>query len=690
MYFSSKSFNPIRPSTKITSKYSEYPISSAGKASNLKIISIQSNSFVISSKIPCHEIIFADSFLSYSFLSYKSIESPQNQIVSFLSNSGFETHKISNFNDDSEFSIASQKIDGDDCTLTIVLKSPKFSLAQLNLKLSSLIIQDPFKPFLTIVEKIKSENFQILQYLNMFTKELKNFDNEDKFLLNCLKTEFFKRRIKFRVENEVIRLIELNSFLDCMRKVEVLVSVKSQVIKLEYILNHEDYLGERTWKQEDIENMKKYIKEINKSLKQGNFYWSGKVLFKYTYHAFLNVKQNMTSYPLIQRDLDIINLHIPQFQEILSRKVDSIAQLIEHSRLLKIVPKFRFKAFQLTLAQIEKTLSILETLNTKKDLFLSNRFNYKRIQINLQENVLMCPVPSQFIEFDSMVLGHPMQAVQSIDQLIEQLGKIGLFFNGSLFPLTHFLWYEEKPVFSYSIPLHELLTISQVDSASLIESTKESVLAQLIDFNSVAIESNSKVFELDEARDFFGSFELRKIEETQIYDFIAMNQGNSLVVSDVCSGMCRLGSEKMLIFSGATNKNLWQSLDLMDLNRRVEVFGQIFDLIKVVLVKNSEISCIDLECFVFERKKLKFELKSPDKVFDEFKAPEVKIGRKGRASLIYSFGKITQVLFEILISGQKGWELIQEIVEKCTLRIVPRRINLEFLGKLVSDVINTF
>lgn len=691
MHFSPKSFNPMRPNPKLTSKHSDYASSSPGQATNLKIISIQSNSFDISSKIPCHEINFTNSSLSYTFLSYKSIESPQNQIMSFFNNLGFETQKISNFDDDSKFSIESQKINGDENTLIIVLKNPKFCLGQLKLKLSSLITKDSVKSLVTIREKIKSENFQILPYLNLFTKELRNFENEDKFLLNCLKTEFFERRKRnFIVENEVIRLVELNSYMDCLRKVEICVSVKNQVIRLEYILNHEDYLGDSTLKPEVIENIKSYIEEINKNIYQGKFYWSGKICFKYSYHSFLYVKQNMSTYPLIRRDLDLINLHIPHFQEILTGKVHSIAQLINHSKLLKLLPKFKFKSFQLPEVQIKKTLSILEILNTKKDLFLSNRFNHKRIQINAKENILICPVPNEHTEFDQMVLDHPTQVIQSIVELIEQLGQIGLYFNNSFFPLSLFIWYEEKPVFNYSIPLHELLSISQEPPAILINNTKESVLIQLIQLNSAGIEKDSQSFDINEARELLGCFELRRVEETQINNLIAMNQSNSSVVSKTCSGICRLGDEKMLIFNGVTKKNLLQALDQMDLNRRLKVFVQIFDLIRVVLDKNSEISCIDLECIVFyERKKVKLEIKSVDQVLDEFKAPEVKSGRKARASLIYSFGKITQVLFEGLVDGQKGWDLVQEIVEKCTLRVVSRRISLELLGKLVRNVINT-
>ena len=604
----------------------------------------------------------------------------------------FETQNFETIRNDSNFSIESQRIDENDKNLKFDLKSPNFSLQQLQAKLSASITQDPAYLSISIKKQIESENFQVLPYLNLFTKELKNFENEDKFLLNCIKTELIKRRKRnVKLDNGFIKFIEVNSYLDSMRTVEVWLIVKNQVITLEYKLSHDDYSNERTLKQECIGNIRKYINEINKNLHQGRFYWSDRVCFKYSYHSFLNTKENMSTYPLIQNDLDIINLHIPQFQQILNGKVDSIAQLVELGKHLELVPKFKFKHFQLSPAEISKTLSILERLNTKKDLFLANRFNHKRLRVNHKENILSCPIPSQFIKFEQIVQDHPVQVVQSIDDLIEELAKAGLFFTNCFFPLPHFIWHEEKPVFNYSVHLHELLSISHETPANLIHKTKESVLSQFIQFNSLNIDNSLQTFELNEARDLIGNIELSAIEESQINQFLAMNQSNYYLVAHKVLGVCQIGSQKMLICSRNSSKSLVGTLDQMDLNQKLEVFGQIFELIQNILAKNSEISCIDLECLVFnEMNKLKIQLKPQDKVLDGFKAPEVRGGRKGRAALIYSFGKITQALFEDLVSGQKGWEQIQEIVQKCTVTIVPRRISVENLRSLVKNVINTF
>lgn len=692
MHLSSNTFNLARPNAKINSTTSDYPSLSPQKPSNIKIVSIQSNSLDISSIIPSHDITYTNSSLTYTFLSYKSHQEPQNQVTSFLTNIGFETQNLITLQNDSEFSIENPRIDKNCKTLIIDLKNPTFSLSQLKLKLSASITQNPDKHSLRIEKKIETEKIEILPYLNLFTKELQNFENEDKFLLNCIKTELIQRRkrnVKF--EEGCIKFIELNSYFDSMRIVEVLVTVRNQVIRFEYKLNHDDYLNERALEQEKIEKIKKYLKEINENLDQGRFYWSDKICFSYFYHSFINIKENMNSYLLIQNDLDLINLHIPQFQLILNGKEDSISQIIELGKHLKPVPKLKFKHFQLTSGEVSKTLAIIERLNTKKDLFLSSRFNHKRIIVNPNENILSCPVPSQFIEFETIVQDHPVLVVQSINDLIEELAKIGLFFINCIFPLHQFIWYEEKPVFNYSTHLHELLTISNENPKKFLYKTKESVLSQFIEFNSVNIEKNLKAFELNEARDLIDNFELRVIEESQISQFSAMNQSNHYLVSDKLLGICKLGNEKMLIYSGKSKKSLLQSLHKMKFRQRLEAFSQIFELIQMILTKNSEISCIDLECLVLEDKnKLKINLKPQHDVLEEFKAPEVRNGRKGRAALIYSFGKITQVLFEDLKSGQKGWELVQEIVQKCTVRIVPRRISVEKLRPLVKNVINSF
>jgi hypothetical protein len=207
---------------------------------------------------------------------------------------------------------------------------------------------------------------------------------------------------------------------------------------------------------------------------------------------------------MIQRDLDTINLHIPQFKKILLQ--DFTEEVFESSRVLKVVPAFTFKYFKSSPSTFEVIKDLKRALDTKNDYFLSNRFNHRKIHI--QDQVVTCTVPMNFLTFSEMVNENPALVVLSINELIEELASVNLIFNNSDFPLNLFLWNEEKPVFNYQVCLSQVLQIHSSNIFKAMSKTKHSFLKEIRNFHFKTLKNSFQFFSIKEVKLLFENSEI--------------------------------------------------------------------------------------------------------------------------------------------------------------------------------------
>lgn len=491
----------------------------------------------------------------------------------------------------------------------------------------------------------------------------------EKLLYNMLKKELVTRKVpKFQDNPPKLSFEETRKGLSILKRLKIEVSIRKSVIKLNFIILLDNY---RQLLPASLSYLDTYLAFINQNVHTGQFYYIDNMVHYYTsFHSSLITRVNMSFYTLIQKDLGFIFSFYSQFKQFFMLKSENSlenffvrATLKNDSELLYVK-----KEMKLSPSEYVQEQKIKEILDKSTDLFFNNRFQHK--QIAFSSNYLVnYPVNTQAEDFCSFAQEFSNLVIESVFSLIEELKKLNLKFINDQFPMQHFKWYEEKPIFIYSVPLCQILEpiedlknekkmlidedMDLDESVEQVSEIKENFFFQIIQYHSDSIEKRYLLYTLDEIVNVCRDYELIYLPENIAKGRFSLYNSLSGPGVRKYRGLCRVGNKTLLIasksFSKTFKSQLFTNAEILN------ILYQLLNFIRFFTLKNTFFACFDPECLGFNKKgELNFEIRVAEEVQIDFKAFEVLHGRSHRQSLLFSFAKVAEYCFIMQFCVEQG------------------------------------
>lgn len=655
--------------------------------SGFTIIQIQSKNII--KNLPSTSINVLEASSVSNILAYKLSETGKSQIIS----------NIFHEKNDITLRLTENKLVYPELTknkkLIIKPSSPvssNFLLISQNISFK----QYKFSFFLKSLESLPS-NFSISKCLTDLESSIP-LPQTDKLIYNMLKKELIARKVpKFEDHLTILTFQETCKHSSNVKRQIIELSVFKSIINLNFKLLLE-YPGHIT--PSSLLILKSYFNFINKKTQSGRFLFKDNIVqYTTSFHAFATTRINMSVYTMIQKDIIFSFSHFSQFNLIFkpNNQFSLENYIIESNLETDENALFRKIEMKLTPSEYAQEQRIKQLLDKSTDLFFINRFQHKKISFS-QNGVVSYQINTQAEDFESFAQEFPNVTIESVYSLIEELKKYNLNFIGRKFPIQHFKWYEEKPIFMYFVPLCQVL--EQVDNGGPEKKKKfcldkgtdldrsfepaseiiENFFTQIIRFHLSSLEKRNFYYTLDEILTISKNSHFISLPESIAKG--RLNLYNSISSAGIrkYKGICQIESKTLLICSKSFQFDFASRLFIGD--EILRVLGQLVNLIQNLTLKNTFFACFDPNCLGFNSKgQLKIEIRVPEEVEFSFKPPEVLFGRSHRYSLVYSFGKVAEYSFFIQRCTETG--LFPDLANK-TIVIQEVYQNLPWLEYLIK------
>ena len=541
----------------------------------------------------------------------------------------------------------------------------KFEFCSQNLKFSTKSSQ-----FLLSSEKI-SEGYSISRFFADLSSEISSIQKLDRFIVFCIFKELQKRRVSNLEKRDLsITFEDTNKDSSLFRGLEVKLSIYHSVlnitikpgIRLPTLMDESD--PEEALRSKSF---RKCVENVNKKIYIGRFFIGEKNIFYMTSYYISDItKVNMSTHLLIKKDIDIVYYYWPLLDQSLS----------DHSELLETLEikfnspnlpsglTFLTKNVQLSPSSYEKEKQLKDQLSLNpQDLFIPNRLLHRRITF-LSHNFVQYPIVTSGDSFESFAHDFPREAIYSILNFSDMLSRVNIKFKNNKFPISSFNWYEERPIYTYEAPLFEILEYSEVDEISkkkklssdpsenedsddsfdVEDDFKKNLFFDLLDFHSQALDCGD-FLSPEEVLEMYESFDFILIDESLARERLNIYESNNSDGVVKYRGLCRSENNIFLLSERRRFSSLLSELDKYELCLEfLKKFSwDLLLIIEFITLKNTNFSCFDERCVFFKTSgKIKLEIKAPSEVKDEFKSPEVKLGRSFRFSIVYSYSKVIE------------------------------------------------
>jgi hypothetical protein len=285
----------------------------------------------------------------------------------------------------------------------------------------------------------------------------------------------------------------------------------------------------------------------------------------------------------------------------------------------------------------------------------------------LADFIVQYPISLQGEKFESFAHEFPREAIDSIFYLTDELLKLNLKFKSDRFPLNSFLWYEEKPIYTYDFPLFQLLEFNQKsdlkkkaknnsensesedsDSFEEVSDLKKTFFFDILDFHSLSLNLKTQFFSPSEVFTAYETVEFIQLEESVARERIAIFEANNLAGVVKYRGICKSGQNIFLLSEKKGLNSIFFQLEKFsfDFQFLVKFSKDLLKIVEIITLKNTCFACFDPKCLFFkENGKIRIEIKTPAEVSEEFQPPEVKSGRFFRFSIVFSYAKVVEFAF---------------------------------------------
>ena len=508
----------------------------------------------------------------------------------------------------------------------------------------------------TIVKSVGvvNKDFQVFKCLALINSELSYIKNGHFLLTKMIEFDLNKKKIPYTLKNTEISYIESHYQPSGSTRVQITLSLSPNLLKL--TLNQILPNSISIYTQEQQALAIQYTRLLNKSQKIGRFNFNLPITFTTSFHTSGLTVPTL----LIQKDLDLFFNNCEHFQTILQKSAVIPSTLYQKSykNFLKIKKK-------LTFSQYLKEKEIIRLLSSAPGIFFLNRFNYKKI-IHTENNNIVYFVNKDTENFQSFSEHSPFCAVESIFALIDELGKLGLVFDKNIFPDNLFEWFEEKPVFTYKEPLCKLFNILEdfKDCEESVLKVKKKIFYQIFQFQASMIKQSEPVLSVEESMFIFKGAKFEQIDYNIACQRVNLYESNRISKAIKYLGLASVGQKTFLISSKRIHLTLRDKLEnLNEISEFFQFFQQFvtefLQIIESLVAKNTMFGWIDPESIGYTKgNKLILEIKAESEVENEYKAPEILIGRSNKTSLFFSFGKILEdcFFFFFCIQSSQNWE----------------------------------
>lgn len=664
--------------------------------------------------IPCHKIVYKSDKVKYSFLSYSPKAASKEYLEYFFTNLGYSTERL-----DSNMETSQTKkfyisfiVLKDLNYLEIEFTRPDLSHFFLENRLNALVLHEKGTFKYNIRKEISNGCVQVSEFINWVRSSVNEAEVKDKLVINCLIYGLkLRKKENFRVIGEYLYFIEPTSNLKYFRRILVEIQVKNDIIQTKFLLLGrveqtfkdfgsaliEEFLYEANQETalsvEVYNNLKVYLKEINHSLCQGQFYWGKNLIYVTNYYLPSELNKNVFLGNCFNVDLELIKLHIPNLIQILFMSNTVLKSIIRSGKDLKIEEKFQSISFKLSPKEYSTALSIQKVLKDSRNPYLNNRFYYKNIKFDPDLLEVTYFTMSKFISFSEYSKEYPSLVIKALNNLISELYSLNLTFKDKIFPLELFNWYEERPVFSYSVPLSRILQIElQITKESSLESCKNSLLSAILQHHTLLLR-NIPIYTSKELKKISQSINLIKVPQNIAEERMRLYEQNKISRCIQYYGLFQVKNEVFLMANSKFETTLNQKLLTLNMKNRIKILKKLFFILEEILQKNSDFCCFDLESFgQVQNKKLLLKFLAKEEINPIFKAPEVIKGRSCRSSLIFSFGKIVEYCLtenftlDIPMQIKSKFPELYRLANECCEWRINKRINLAELKVKVENM----
>ena len=551
--------------------------------------------------------------------------------------------------------------------------------------------------------------FRLERFKADFEGEHFHLANADKFYRELLKLEMMTRGVEFCFDERGIMFEEELPNGEGV-KVQVEIWVENRIFR--YMIRVKRRV-EEDWKN----SVGHVLRNINESDCSGVYGIDEYFFYATSFYPHSVISENMGSYLFAQRLIERLVFQYKYFYNLARKSIERNQKTLgNYITVHKILDSDDYL----------KEKQIINFFQTSQDVYFKSRFLFHLITFQEDFSVIYYkrPSPQPFFEFSQE---QPLDTLNSIFTLIEKLGQIGLRFKDNKFPLNQFAWYEEKPTYNYSQPLSSILEPNTSSTPSknpkspdsitqeCILKTKENFFQALITFSNDSLASNKTTFTYQESLSLLENSETIELDE----DFderlarlrIELFESNKFKFFREYRGILQVAGKSFLLCSAGFDADLRQRIvesyeDLEGFYEFLSMFLQEFvEKLGKILTKNSNFACFDTSCIGFSNDGLiMIEAKAREEVDESFTAPEVLKGRSSRLSLIYSFGKVLEAVFCLVVCLKLDLENeedargkvfeqfhgLREIVDGCTERFLPRRWDIEKVQEKVVELIGNF
>ncbi|OMJ93155.1 hypothetical protein SteCoe_3976 [Stentor coeruleus] len=474
--------------------------------------------------------------------------------------------------------------------------------------------------------------------LDNYLAKLEAFD-ANVFAMICF--EFKQRKRNFQPQGRSVEFTDVVMSFKNFRKFKVNASISNGVISIKIYIEFEER-DRKKFTKEGFLRVKSYFVEIRDSLEAGIFCCRPELMqiyYSVNFYAFSPFENNRFTLNFIQKYLSIYSSHLENIHKLLLTSTP-IESIISNGKKLKIHKLYNCSTVTKTLNPTESAAEnlIIEKFNKSTDIFFASRFNNKSIKIENSRYTYVVPKGGE--GFLDVCNDLAKETLNSIIELAEVLQEAGLYFIGNNFPINYFVWLNEKPIYTYLVPLYQLLEFNQTLSKhayllafmgnlqkSTIELQRKKVcsLYPIQNINIVrSIYENPSFIEEDQH-----TANIRyTLYQDNNYDFMVKFHGITMIsnrIAIICTE--NFIESAIWILSNVDNITLLDELN------------KLLNMISEILSKNTEICSFDDTCLGYLNRNLKWLIITNQQVKANFKAPEILQGRLYKTSLIYSFGK---------------------------------------------------
>jgi hypothetical protein len=517
------------------------------------------------------------------------------------------------------------------------------------------------------------ENLNILSLINK-ANEITTFLEEDKLILNEI---FHNILILYDVKTVQKFFIKSDDYFEyrstTRTRPQVMIvskiSVKRRIVRLEFSLQLKIPSN-----IEIIKNLKAFMASLNKNDFRGKFYLEKNISYVSTFYAMEISKYNGSIFLILQ---EILNKEI-------TPNVDNFISIVNNMReKVCIKPNVQNdKKIDLIVSetQLRETKEIFKRLDEDKaTTFFISRFLTKSVRFGNNQLTIFVKNPTERLED---VFRSKNELYNALSEIALELSKYYLGFKPCYF-LNYMKVFQEKPVFTYEVPLSEIIEIypritheyldsivgkhiTQIEIENKRKKHKKKNDKEFKDFiNKKAIKRESlniiheNLINLSQEKNFT---ELSKVFDENMHNY----QNTTSIKLSTQTANARFQFNKVLCFpfvikiEGFINKGqnciviyrnfdetLEERIKNIDSHKFKLVVMEILAMVEIIQLKDSQFGSFDLSCFGYCENKLKMLLKSSDEIEDDYLAPEVKLGRSSNSSIIFSLGTLVQKVVEM-------------------------------------------